>query len=341
MLPVLAVLYYERVDYFGVHIVAVTPTRTRSRFSLAEHMTSNVHLPVTTNTASTSPPCCYALFKVEYIGSKYLGWQRQGKLGEQLHRLRSIQETLEQAVSNACQGQGVVCVQASGRTDKGTHALDQRCAFRIPDNSLLDDSFLPNVNQALPCDIHVLSWVPVPPDVSQVFAKKRYRYVIHQPGSPDPRQVPYFKNYSWYVAQPLDLEALQKGISYFVGTHDFRPVSCEAGRINTTRTILRATVTRVTSKLDLPRFQGIPMPTFESVNNGAPPTDRFLILEFEANGFLQHQVRRMTAVLRKIGEGVWAPEMVQSILAGKEYKAPPSAPSRGLYLDRVWLQDEE
>lgn len=289
-----------------------------------------------------SQACCYILLSVEYSGSKYGGWQRQGKLGETIVRLSSVQSTLEHSLSHLCNNQEVVCVQVSGRTDKGTHALDQKCAFRIPNVNVLNDDFLAKLNEALPNDIHVLSWIEVPATMRQIFIKKRYLYVIHQPGTITAGKIPYFRNFSWYVPKTLNRQALQTGISYFVGEHDFKSVSNESGRTNTTRTILNARVYEVTSELHLPRFQKIPIPTNETTQHDGNDLsmDTFLVLEFEANGFLQHQVRRMVAILRKVGEGVWPPEMVKSIIDGTEYKAPPSAPSRGLYLDKVWQQED-
>lgn len=292
-----------------------------------------------------NPACCYILLRVEYSGSKYGGWQRQGKLGESIVRLRSVQSTLEHSLSHICNNQEVVCVQVSGRTDKGTHALDQKCAFRIPNDTVLnDDDFLTKLNKALPKDIHVLNWVEVPATMRQIFVKKRYLYVIHQPGTINTtsNNIPYFRQFSWYVPKTLNQQALQTAIAYFVGEHDFKPVSNESGRTTTTRTILNARVYEVTSELHLPRFQNITFPTNETMNHdkNTLSTDTFLVVEFEANGFLQHQVRRMVAILRKIGEGVWPPEMVKSILDGMDYKPPPSAPSRGLYLDKVWRQED-
>lgn len=301
---------------------------------------------------------CYVFLHVEYDGTNFCGWQRQGKQSEkQFTPLASVQATLERAASAAVchtsnQEESVcVCVQASGRTDKGAHALDQKCAIRIPHRDFLEKaSFLSRINDALlPHNVVVLSWVAVPP-ARQIFVRKRYKYVIQQPAKGNdnmmhnPRPIPYLQNYSWYLAKTFDLDAIRKAMFHFVGTHDFRPLSNETGRTNTTRTIWKSELRVVDSELELPRFQSVQMPPRRkrtNENNVSDNNHYFIILEFEADGFLQHQVRRMVSVLRKIGEGDWAPGMIEQILEGRPYKAPPSAPSRGLYLDKVWLQQDD
>ena len=296
----------------------------------------------------------FALLRVEYNGRNYGGWQRQGKIGANVVRLSSVQATLEGALSQLCcsSSEGVVCVQVSGRTDKGTHALDQQCAFRLPNQRFLNDAFLSNLNQILqPKEIHVLDCVSVPSNLRQIFVKKRYVYLIHQPntcittalrnsGANNKQEhgIPLLRHYSWYVPKKLNVEAIRVALSYFHGTHDFQYVSNEAKRTNTIRTISKSMIHKVIDfKTELPMFQNLA--NLDIGNDTAK--DEFLVIEFEANGFLQHQVRRMVAILRLIGEGTWDPDMVHSILQGMEYKVPASAPSRGLYLSKVWRQGEE
>jgi tRNA U38,U39,U40 pseudouridine synthase TruA len=66
----------------------------------------------------------------------------------------------------------------------------------------------------------------------------------------------------------------------------------------------------------------------------------YICFEFIANGFLRHMVRRIIGTLRPIGEGTFPASHVLEVLASKS-EAGPSAPSKGLWLDRSWLTQEE
>jgi len=84
-----------------------------------------------------------------------------------------------------------------------------------------------------------------------------------------------------------------------------------------------------------------------SIRNGQkqnfprPEDCKLVCVEFEGNGFLRHQVRRMVSVLVKIGEGVWDPEYVLDLLNGgdtKPLKGLALAPGRGLWKAQVWIE---
>ena len=62
------------------------------------------------------------LITVSYDGSKYYGFQR-------LNDLPSIQKELEDALSVI--NKDKVYVKGSGRTDRGVHAIGQRCHFEL------------------------------------------------------------------------------------------------------------------------------------------------------------------------------------------------------------------
>ena len=61
------------------------------------------------------------LLKIEYDGTKFVGWQSQ-KNG------RSIQSTIEKALKRVLKTQ--IRITGSGRTDKGVHALSQYANFK-------------------------------------------------------------------------------------------------------------------------------------------------------------------------------------------------------------------
>ena len=61
----------------------------------------------------------YALI-IEYVGSRYSGWQRQ-------HHSPSVQEEIEKALSAVADD--AITIVASGRTDAGVHAYAQCAHF--------------------------------------------------------------------------------------------------------------------------------------------------------------------------------------------------------------------
>ena len=241
-------------------------------------------------------------------------------------------------------------IQASGRTDKGVHALDQRCVLRVPRPAMLiiessssSSSFLAEVNSNLPEDIAVLKYQHFLERKILSIRKKRYTYIIQQPSFAEgklARPNAELHNYTWYLPQQLNLEAIKTAMKYLEGFHDFNAVSCKTGRPNTCRTILHADAFLVKNQSDLPWFEKL---SKEAKASSPARNNNFIVLEFEGDGFLKHQVRQMVSVIRKVGEEMWPPESMSDILQQKEgssYKKLPSAPSRGLWLERVWTAQE-
>lgn len=66
----------------------------------------------------------------------------------------------------------------------------------------------------------------------------------------------------------------------------------------------------------------------------------FICVELVANGFLRHMVRRIIGTLRPIGEGTHPVNRVQDVLNGT-VEPGPSAPTKGLWLHRTWLTEED
>ena len=152
------------------------------------------------------------VLSLEYDGTKYNGWQRQGIQENQL--AKSVQGALEYATAAALSSvsgkkvEKVVMIQASGRTDKGVHALDQRCVLRVPRSAMLiiesssSSSFLAKVNSNLPEDIAVLKYQHFLERKILSIRKKRYTYIIQQPSFAEgtlARPNAELHNYTWYL----------------------------------------------------------------------------------------------------------------------------------------------
>ena len=77
------------------------------------------------------------LIKIEYDGSKFVGWQYQTN-GV------SVQEKLEQVISRVLKEK--ILIIGAGRTDKGVHAFGQFANFKVNKKISKYQKFLESVN---------------------------------------------------------------------------------------------------------------------------------------------------------------------------------------------------
>jgi tRNA pseudouridine38-40 synthase len=62
----------------------------------------------------------------------------------------------------------------------------------------------------------------------------------------------------------------------------------------------------------------------------------YVVFDFSANAFLQHQVRNMVGALVYIGKGAYPASYMQTMLAQRDRNlAPPTFSPSGLYLTQV------
>ncbi len=238
------------------------------------------------------------LIKFSYDGSNYAGFQSQPNLN-------TIQYQIEEALTKVNNNiKTTIC--ATGRTDKGVHALCQYAHTDI-NISITEEKLKRALNSNLPDDIHIISTKQVDENFHARYnvKGKEYKYYINL-GEYNPIE----RNYVFQYNHELNVENMKKGITYFVGTNDYRAFVTEnKEKTNCIRTIDKATI--------------------ETKNNK-------LIITFHGTGFLRYQVRNMIGLLIKIGENKISPETVEKILASKDRtKSGKTAPAVGLYLTKV------
>ena len=238
------------------------------------------------------------LIKFSYDGSAYAGFQTQ-------KGLNTIQEQLENAASIVNNHQKTVIV-ATGRTDKGVHALCQYAHVDI-NVKITEKKLKRALNSNLPDDIHVIETKQVADDFHARYnvKEKEYTYKINM-GEYNPLE----RNYVFQYNYKLDINNMKKAIKYFLGEHDFRAfVTDNKEKENCIRTITKATISE---------------------------QDEIIAIKFTGNGFLRYQVRNMVGILIKVGENKISPETVEKILESKDRtKAGKTAPAEGLYLSKV------
>lgn len=243
------------------------------------------------------------LLTIEYYGKNYAGWQRQ-------KNALAVQQVLEEKLSLVLQAK--IVLTASGRTDRGVHALRQKAHFDY-------DGFFPvrkmayAVNTTLPDDIRVLDAMQVPDDFHAQYSakKKTYLYKMYVSRTLHPvknlfsAQIPYYD---------VDFDKMQQACADLVGTHDFAAFAATGSHIKTTvRTVYAAELRR----------------------NGED-------IEFEitGNGFLYNMVRIAVGTLVWIGIGKLPVTAVQEMLeTGDRKKGGKTLPPHGLYLKDVFYDE--
>jgi tRNA pseudouridine38-40 synthase len=238
-----------------------------------------------------------------YNGTAYHGWQVQ-------KTEVSVAETLERGLSMVC-GEPIR-VTGCGRTDAGVHAEYYVANFHTS-SSIPVDRLPFAVNTHVPEDIVVTRAVEVAEDFNAIGSciKKEYTYRIYNSRIKNP----FYVNRAYFYPKHLDEDVMDRAARAFEGTHDFRAVRSVGTETKTTvRTIYYCRVNR---------------------------SGELLELKVCANGFLYNMVRAITGTVLYAAEGKLTPEDIPRILdSGDRTLAGPTVPPGGLYLTKLWYEDE-
>ena len=237
-----------------------------------------------------------------YDGSLFKGYQKQPNG-------RTVQGELE-IVLRKINGDKEVLVSASGRTDAGVHALNQKAHFDLESN-IECDKLLHSMNSMLPSDIYVKQVEGVSDNFHARFNAigKEYIYQINM-GEYNPLE----RNYVYQYCSKLDVVEMQRAMKYLEGTHDFRSFTkVDEEKDDYIRTLSQTNLIR-----DL-----------KDVNK--------ITLVFVGTGFMRYMVRNMVGTLIEIGEGKRRSEEIIDILKSKDRTlAGKTASPEGLYLRNVF-----
>lgn len=236
---------------------------------------------------------------IEYDGKDFNGWQKQpDKL--------NIQGTIEKAIEQIT-GE-VVDLNASGRTDRGVHALGQVANFKTNSN-LPIEKFPIALNSNLKKSIRIKQAEEVEENFHSRLSCKRktYRYVINN----SQYGTAIYRNLETHIPMQLDIEKMQEAVKYFVGEHDFKAFKASGtSSKSSVRTIYDAKVIKM-------------------------PDDKIWI-ELTGNGFLYNMVRIISGTLVEVGMGKIEPKEIENIIKSqKRENAGKTLPPQGLYLVNV------
>ena len=237
-----------------------------------------------------------------YDGTNFSGYQKQP-------RLRTVQKVIEDAIKEINAGKNVT-IHASGRTDAGVHALNQKAHFEL-DKKIPCDKLQRGINSLLPEDVYVKKIEEVSDDFHARYSAigKEYIYILNM-GEYNPIE----RNYVYQYNKRLDIVAMERGIKYLEGEHNFKSFTKTNDEIlDYVRTISNTSIVR--DKKDLNK----------------------IIITFVGTGFMRYMVRNMVGLLIEIGEGKRMPEEIIDILKEENrIYAGITAPACGLYLRNVF-----
>ena len=233
--------------------------------------------------------------RVEYDGTDFAGFQVQPGA-------RTVQGELEAALARISGGSRVRVV-AAGRTDAGVHATDQVIAFTDPTGKPAEE-LARALNALLPEDVAIRKLRRVPAGFNPRYAARyrEYRYTIWN----GPRS-PLRERAALGLRDPLDIAAMGRAGSVFVGRHDFSAFG--AAHRQPVRTVHSVRVRR---------------------------TGSLVTIDIAADAFLRQMVRRIVNALIEVGHGRTTEEAVAEALESKRAAFNgATAPAKGLCLRRV------
>jgi tRNA pseudouridine38-40 synthase len=234
------------------------------------------------------------LFTLQYLGTRYAGWQRQANA-------IAIQQVVEEALSKMFGA--TIQVEGAGRTDSGVHARAQKAHADVP-FEIDDRGMMLGINDLLPHDIRVTAIERIADDFHCRFKAKTKTYV-YQIWNGAVADVFAHETHA-HVAQQLDERRMHETAQCLLGKHDFRAFTVVTPEVSSTcRTIERIEVARDGNVV------------------------RVLVI---ADGFLRYMVRRIAGSLIEIGRGKLEPAALARALEPSFHEARWTAPPKGLML---------
>lgn len=243
---------------------------------------------------------------LSYDGTAYSGWQTQPDA-------RTVQETIEQALTLVSRSSTPVSIMGAGRTDAGVHARTMVAHVDLDLSPEEAKELRFRTDRYLPKDIALHSIVPVREDAHARFSatSRTYRYYVTL------RKDPFLESLMLRLHFPLDFEAMNEAASHLMDYTDFTSFS-------KLHTDVKTNNCRVTEAFWKP-----------GVGEGQ------WVFTITADRFLRNMVRAIVGTLFQVGRGkLSVADFCQIIEAKDRGRAGSSAPAHALYLEAVGYPDE-
>ena len=252
----------------------------------------------------------YYLIKIQYLGYRLHGWQRQPGL-------KTVEGLIKKTLKFVLEERRFK-ILGSSRTDAMVSA--QESAFELfIDHEPLENmaDFLVLFNKNLPPDIRALSINEVDAkfNIIQHPKKKEYFYLFSFGRKSHPFAAPLMATFP----ENLDIELMMTGAKLFQGRHSFHNYCTKP----TANTILK----REIETCEILENTEITASFFP---------DKSYLLRVTGSGFLRNQIRLIMGCMVQLGRGEFTIDEVQKSL-DPNFKMPMTyiAPGSGLILNKV------
>ncbi len=253
----------------------------------------------------------YYKITCSYQGTNYWGWQIQDNGPTVQGHINNVLAKISK-----CNPEDIKTL-ASGRTDRGVHALAQvfRATLALEIEAL---SLKKAMNSLLNNDIRIVHVEPCESDFHPIrdSISKKYVYLFSWESS----ELPFDQPFIAPCPKVLDLEKIKKALKLIEGTHDFSNFRTLGTDVKTTiKTIYKAEIQEAEQTLGPFRSK---RPVYQ--------------LSFEGDGFLKQMVRLLVGAIWNIGSGkIELVDLEKALKAESEVRIGAVAPACGLYLHSV------
>ncbi len=255
---------------------------------------------------------CYYLIKVQYLGFRYHGWQKQPDV-------KTVQGTLEKTLKFIFRHTEFKTL-AQGRTDAMVSANEAYCHL-ITKQPYAIEGLLSDLNKNLPQDIRVLDVQETDAnfDIIQAAKIKEYHYLF----SHGQRNHPFCASLITGKNSVLDIELMKQGAKLFEGKHNFKKYTKRATR---STVFEREVHTSQIVANNLYQANFFPKESF--------------IYKVTGPGFMRYQIRIMMGTLFLLGSGELSIEAVKKTLThwDDDVVLNEIAPASGLILYKTIIE---
>lgn len=244
---------------------------------------------------------------LEYDGSKFQGWQRQGPK-QSAEGVRTVAGSLEHACREA--GLKVIELVGAGRTDAGVHALGMPAHLHLASKGAPEArDLIRTLDPHLPHDLAIREAKACGPafHARHDAEARTYLYQLAR------RRTAFGKPYAWWVKGSLDLRLLEAAWKAFEGRHDLSAFA----------------------DLEPGENGKVALESLEVKEHGS-----LVLLRVTARHFFHRQVRRMAGAAVACAQGrarleELAHDLKRPVKEANLRWGALAAPAAGLFLERV------
>jgi tRNA pseudouridine38-40 synthase len=247
---------------------------------------------------------CRVRIDLSYDGGGFSGWARQP--GQ-----RTVQQVLEDALSQVLRADPPVQLTVAGRTDAGVHARGQVAHADLPLAAWLDAApvILRRLARLLPPDVRVRRIGVAPDGFDARFSalSRRYSYrVCDDVTGPEPLR----RHDTLWTRREIEIGPMNEAAALLLGEHDFAAFCRRRAGATTVRELLALSWTR--------------------------PEATVAEATVIADAFCHSMVRALMGALLKVGEGARPPSWPAQVLSARvRDPGVPVVPPHGLCLEEV------